>query len=434
MAMEPSASDHGSAETIDIVFPDLLGLLHGKTVPIDRREHPTHYAITVMVQGLDLGFLELEPYSTSVGFPDMEARIDAESTRPWLQGRKRALAWTHFADGRQLPLDSRRQLARICQQWADIGYQPRAGYEMEFFLLSCREPLTKLPVPEHRVYGIGAGADPSGTIEAITAAAQLADLRVEGVNSEFTPSQVEVSLQYQDALTAADCALLFRELARQVAQQHGIDVTFMARPFADAVGNGMHVNLSLATADGSNAFYAGDDADGLSEVARWFVAGLLHHHEALAAFAAPTVNSYKRLTPGMLSGYWANWGWDNRLATIRIPGQRGPSTRVEHRMGDGSASPHLLTAALLAAGLHGVQERMTLADPQIGDADSAPNTDRHSPTSLPEALAALQADKELCAYFEPDLIAVYTELKARECERWAQAVTDWEQREYSRVY
>lgn len=423
-----------TSDQVDIVFPDLLGLLHGKTVPSQRRDHPTHYAITVMVQGLDLAFLELEPYSTSAGFPDMEARIDASSARPWLQGRQRALAWTHFADGRALPLDSRRQLATICQQWSDLGYHPQAGYEMEFFLLGSRDPLTRLPVPEHRVYGIGSGADPTGTVEAIAAAAELANLRVEGVNSEFTPSQVEVSLQYQGALAAADCALLFRELARQVAQQQGIDVTFMARPFADAVGNGMHVNLSLASADGSNAFFAADNPEGLSEVAQWFIAGLLHHHEALAAFAAPTVNSYKRLTPGMLSGYWANWGWDNRLATIRIPGQRGSSTRVEHRMGDGSASPHLLTAALLAAGLHGVQERMPLAEPQIGDADTAPNTDRHAPTNLPAALEALQADQELCAYFEPDLIAVYTELKSRECERWSQAVTDWEQREYSRVY
>lgn len=425
---------HEVTSQIDVVFPDLLGLTHGKTVPDHRRDHPTHYAITVMVQGLDLGFLELDPYSTGAGFPDMEAQIDASTLRAWPGGRQLAMASTHFADGRPLPLDSRRQLQLICDRWNELGYRPMSGYEMEFFLLETRSPLTKLPVPEHRVYGIGAGADPTGTVEAIVEAAELADLKVEGLNSEFTPSQVEVALHYQDSLAAADAALLFRELARQVAHANGIDVTFMARPFSDAVGNGMHVNMSLASADGANAFIDTSDPEGLSAVARHFVAGLIHHHEALAAFAAPTVNSYKRLTPGMLSGYWANWGWDNRLSTVRIPAQRGASTRIEHRMADGTASPHLLTAALFAAGLHGVEARMELCDPQVGDADAAPNTDRHSPLSLADALDALEQDKELCAYFEPDLISVYIELKRREWQRWQEAVTDWEQTEYSRVY
>jgi len=421
-------------EQIDVVFPDLLGLIHGKTVPEHRRDHPTHYAITVMVQGLDLGFLELDPYSTGAGFPDMEAQIDASTLRNWPGGRQLAMASTHFADGRPLPLDSRRQLQLICDRWNALGYRPMSGYEMEFFLLETRSPLTKLPVPEHRVYGIGVGADPTGTVEAIVDAAELADLKVEGLNSEFTPSQVEVALHYQESLAAADAALLFRELARQVAHTNGIDVTFMARPFGDAVGNGMHVNMSLADADGTNAFIDTNDPQGLSDLARHFIAGLLHHHEALAAFAAPTVNSYKRLAPGMLSGYWANWGWDNRISTVRVPAQRGATTRVEHRMADGSASPHLLTAALLAAGLHGVEARMELCEAQLGDADVAPNTDRHTPLSLIDALDALEQDKELCAYFEPDLISVYIELKRREWQRWQEAVTDWEQNEYSRVY
>ena len=169
-------------------------------------------------------------------------------------------------------------------------------------------------------------------------------------------------------------------------------------------------------------------------MARHFIAGLLHHHEALAAFAAPTVNSYKRLTPGMLSGYWANWGIDNRIASVRVPGQRGATTRVEHRMADGSASPHLLAAALFAAGLHGVQERMPLPEPQTGDADAAPNTDRHAPRTLDEALDALAADTELLKMLESVLVDVYIELKRREQSRWLDAVTDWEQHEYSRVY
>ncbi len=421
------------AEQIDVVFPDLLGLAHGKTVPENRRDHPTHYAITVMVQGLDLEFLETAHYSTSAGFPDMEAQLDVSSVRPW-RDRSVGLANLHFADGRELPLDSRRALSSVVDRWKARGLSPVAGFEMEFFLLAQRSPLTKLPVPDHRVYGVGVGADPTGTLEEIIEVAHACQLQPEGANSEFTPSQVEASLHYQDAVRAADSAFLFRILAREIARERGIDVTFMARPFNDAVGNGLHVNMSLNDETGANAFIDESDEHGISPLMRHFIAGLIDHHEALAAFAGPTVNSYKRLTPGMLSGYWANWGWDNRISTVRVPGQRGAGTRVEHRMADGSANPHLLTAALLAAGLSGVERELPLPEPQEGDADAAPNTDRHTPHSLAAALDALEADEVLRSYFHSDLIAVYVDLKRKEYDRWSATVTDWEQTEYARVY
>jgi glutamine synthetase len=422
------------ADQIDVIFPDLLGLTHGKTVPTHRVDHPTHYAITVMVQGLDLEFLDTPGYSASAGFPDMEARIDSGTLRPWINGRQIALSNLYRTNGDELPLDGRRQLRMICDQWGQRGYTPMTGFEMEFFLLESLKPLVKLPVPDHRVYGIGAGADPSGTLEAVVELAEMARLQVEGVNAEFTPSQVEAALHYQPALESADCALLFRELVRLAARERGVDATFMARPFADAVGNGMHVNMSLANAVGENMFASLDDPMGITDLARHFIAGLLAHHEALAAFAAPTVNSYKRLTPGMLSGYWANWGLDNRIATVRVPGQRGATTRVEHRMADGTATPHLLSAALFAAGMHGVDEKLALPDPQLGDADEAPNTDRHTPHSLAYALDALEADTKLQSYLEKDLVEVYVGLKRDEWKRWESAVTDWEQGEYARVY
>ena len=421
-------------DQIDVIFPDLLGLTHGKTVPPNRLDHPTHYAITVMVQGLDLEFLDVPTYSTSSGFPDMEARVDLDTLRPWTGGRRTAMASLYRTNGEPLPLDSRRQLQLICSRWAARGLTPMAGFEMEFFLLASRRPLVKLPVPDHRVYGIGAGADPSGTLEAIAELAELAGLQVEGVNAEFTPSQVEAALHYQPAGAAADAALLFRELVHEVSRSRGIDATFMARPFADAVGSGLHLNMSLANSAGDNMFAEPAEPEGISPLARQFMAGLLHHHEALAAFAAPTVNSYKRLSPGMLSGYWANWGLDNRICTVRVPGQRGPTTRVEHRMADGTASPHLLSAALFAAGLHGVEEAMELPAPHQGDADAEPNTDRHTPHTLSAALDALEADAGLRGYLEPDLVEVYVGLKRDEWQRWEQAVTDWEQSEYSRVY
>lgn len=124
---------------IDILFPDLLGLAHGKTVPAARRDYPTHYAITVMVQGLDLEFLESPNYSTSSGFPDMEARFEDGTLRPW-GDRQVGMALLHFADGRPLPLDSRRALRSVMDRWSEHGLTPVSGYEMEFFLLAGRTP------------------------------------------------------------------------------------------------------------------------------------------------------------------------------------------------------------------------------------------------------------------------------------------------------
>jgi glutamine synthetase len=422
------------SELIDIVFPDLLGLLHGKTVPVHRLEHPTHYAVTCMVQGLDLGFLETDGYSTDAGFPDMEARLDPDTERPWIDGHRTAMAYLFRSDGQPVPFDSRRQLKDVVDRWEEAGYTPVAGFEMEFFLLDKLIPMTRLAVPDHRVYGVGPGADPSGTLEEIGRKAERAGLQVEGMNSEFTPAQVEAALHYQPALAAADGVLLFRQLTRSVARSRGIDATFMARPFDDTVGSGMHVNLSLSTGAGDNAFHDPDAPDELSDLARSFIAGLLHHHCALAAIAAPTVNSYKRMSPGLLSGYWANWGLDNRITSVRVPGQRGLSTRVEHRVADGTASPHLLTAALLAAGLHGVQEQLPLPDPQVGDADAAPNTALHTPHSLEQSLDALAKDDVLLDVLNRELVEAFIELKRQESQRWLRAVTDWEQREYGRVY
>lgn len=423
-----------TTELVDIVFPDLLGLLHGKTVPSHRIDAPTHYAVTCMVQGLDLNFLETEGYSTSAGFPDMEARIDPETCRPWLDGRQTAMAYLYRTDGQPLPFDSRRQLKTLVDRWEEAGFTPLTGYEMEFFLLERLSPMTRLAVPDHRVYGVGPGADPSGTLEEIGRAAERAHLHLEGMNSEFTPAQVEAALHYQPALAAADGALLFRELTRHVARSKGIEATYMPRPFDDTVGNGMHLNLSLSNDAGDNAFYDPGDPQGISDLARCFIAGLLHHHCALAAIAAPTVNSYKRLCPGLLSGYWANWGLDNRITSVRVPGQRGASTRVEHRVADGSASPHLLASALLAAGLHGVEEKLPLPDPQWGDADTAPNTQRHTPHTLAQSLEALAEDDVLFDLMDRELLNAFIELKTQEHQRWLRSVTDWEQREYGRVY
>jgi glutamine synthetase len=424
-----------SDERIRLLFTDVLGLSHGKVVRESHRDNPTHYAITVMIQGLDLEFDDIANYSVGDGFPDMEARLDPTTVRPSWDTGLLAMTNLHFSDGRPLPLCARTRLAEQVAKWRTLGLDPMIGFEMEFFLSD--DPTLKsgpLEVPMHRVYGTGPGADPSGLLDAIHDAGHRAHLDIEGVNGEFHPGQVEASLRYRDALTASDAAFLFRDMVREIALARGMGATFMARPFDGLVGNGMHLNMSANDSTGANVFADASAPDGISQLCRHAIAGLIEHHTALSALFAPTINSYKRLRPGMLAGYYATWGLDNRLTSIRIPGQRGNATRIEHRTPDGTASPHLATLGLLAAALDGIERKLEPSAPSAGNAEENAGDVACVAGNLGEALAALESDKVLVDALGEDLTNVFTTIKRAEIARWEQAVTDWEVTTYGRVY
>ena len=232
------------------------------------------------------------------------------------------------------------------------------------------------------------------------------DIELEGVLTEFSPGQMEINLGYGPALAAADAAQLVKEMTREVAARRGYRATYLGRPDAMSVGSGLHVNMSLVpVSGGANALHDPAGPEGLSTLARQAIGGLIQHHEAVAGLSAPLINSYKRLMPGLIAGYWANWGLDNRFSTYRVPAERGAATRIENRMPCATASPYLAAAATLNAALLGVVDGVDCGDPQIGDADAAPNTDRHTPHTLAEALDAIEADTVLAEAMGPELVA-----------------------------
>ena len=147
-----------------------------------------------------------------------------------------------------------------------------------------------------------------------------------------------MTLKYGDALKAVDDVFLYKVLAREIAPSHGLLVTYMGKPFGDRGGSGLHVNLSMRNRP-APTFADPKGEHGLSTLARQSMAGCLAHHEAMSAICAPTVNAYKRLRPGQLSGYWANWGMDHRSCTVRVPNERGEATRLEHRMPTAPRTP-----------------------------------------------------------------------------------------------
>jgi glutamine synthetase len=273
--------------------------------------------------------------------------------------------------------------------------------------------------------------DPSGAVHDMVSASLGSGFHVESWCSEFDTAAFEVNWRYRDAIAAADEAFLFRVLVREIAARHGRLATFLGRPFDDRGGSGMHVNFSFRRPDGSNAFHDPQDPDGLSDLARRTIAGLLAHHRGLAAICAPTVNAYKRLKPDMLNGYWANWGFDDRTVGVRVPPARGEGSRLEHRTADAAANPYLVGAALLHAARLGVVEELELGPAQEPGAD--PNTDVAVPNTLPEALDDLEADTKLVGALGGWLVESFVALKRAEWDRYVAAgetsdtdVTPWE--------
>ncbi|HUY71814.1 MAG TPA: glutamine synthetase, partial [Gaiellaceae bacterium] len=221
---------------------------------------------------------------------------------------------------------------------------------------------------------------------------------------------------------------------KELAARQGMVATFMGKPFNDQGGSGFHLHLSVVGSDGANVFADQNMPHGLGTVRSRFLAGVLEHGPALMALLAPTVNAYKRLVPDSLAPTHVNWGHDNRTAFVRVPNETGSRSRIEVRAGDGSACAHLLIAALLLAGLDGIERELDPPDPVVGDAYRA--DEAHAGTKLPASLGAsldaLEADEWLSDALGAELLGTFVVMKRFELERFSQYVTDWELDEYAR--
>ena len=428
--MSQRPSDRRDAARLRLLWPDHLGLARGKYLPARSNQRSTNHCVGVFSQHFDRRVSYAPGSGFEEGFPDLEARFESSAVRPGWEPDTTVVVADLFRDGKPLEVSPRLALQRAIDGWTALGYTVEIGIELEAFVLERDGAGGWRPwdTPGGFVYGTGALADPSGLFDEIMHVAESCGLGVESVTCESDVPQFEIALEHGDALDAVDRAFLVRLMAREIAHRHGLLLTFMGRPFADRPGSGMHVNVSLHEKDRGNALASDTSEDGLSNLCRSVVAGLVIHHVGMTALCAPTVNAYKRLRPGMLSGYWANWGYDHRVATTRIPPQRGPATHVEHRMSDGAANPYLATAAILHAGRLGWLED---AVPPPAESRLEPDsTTVRCPSDLAAALDALESDRALVEAIGPDLVANFTAIKRVEWQRFTEAVTDWELANY----
>lgn len=417
---------------IRLLFPDHLGLARGKYIPVTHGATTANHCIGVLGLQFDRTMTpELGP-TMFAGLPDCKATFSRKQVRPgWEPDTGVVIADLEFR-GKPLAVAPRHTLRRAISDWKSAGLTTKLGIELEAYVMQPdgKEGWKPWNTPGAFVYGTGPGVDPEGLLDEIMNTSERCGFPVESINSEFDPPQFELTLVFGDALEAVDNVFLFKVMAREIAARHGLLLTFLGKPLADRSGSGMHVNLSFTDQHQKNALANPKSKDGLSELAHRCVAGLLTHHCALAAFCAPTVNAYKRLRPGQLAGYWANWGYDHRGVTVRVPDDRAAATRLEHRMPDGAANPYLASAAILQAARLGFIGKLAPPPAEPMDSKEHVSTEPHVPDDLGAALNALESDRDLSAAIGKETVEMFLAIKRQEWQKFVTSVTDWEMNHY----
>lgn len=426
--------------SIKITFPDTFGVARTKVIPVRHFshaiEHGAQFAAATFAIDLSNNVAAGTGVAEEIGYADMTAIPDLSTFTilPWEKDTAAVIGDLYF-QGEPLTLAPRNILKRIVAEVRQRGYKPIIGSELEFYLLSQGENgehytyTNKLGM----VYTMNDTVDRQRVTHQITDAIEMMGYEATSFSHEFFPGQYEINLHHAEALAMADRTFLFKQAVKEIAWQNNLLATFMGKPRNDLGGSGLHTHMSLEDPEtGKNLFNDPNGPHGLSKLAYQWVAGQMEHALGTTAIVAPTINSYKRYVPGAFAPFLVLWGHDNRSCYTRVPPERGGGARVENRMPDGVANPYLVFAALLAAGLDGIDRDL---DPGPGyEGDSYEITEPGDipvvPQYLHEALAELQKDEYICRMMGPEFTQAFLTLKTMEVERFRAHVTDWEFNEY----
>jgi glutamine synthetase len=427
-----AAAGDGTIDTVVCAFTDMQGRLVGK------REHAEFFLSESADHGLEgcnylLGLdMEMDPQpgyamaSWERGYGDFHLLPDLSTLRriPWLEGTALVLCDVAWEDGSPVVASPRQILRAQVERARERGLEPMVGSELEFYLLketyaeaheSHYRNLTP-SVPYILDYHVLATTYDEGLIRMIRNGMVGAGIPVESSKGEAWPGQHEINFRFADAVRMADNHVVYKNGAKEIAHQHGCSITFMAKPDHTWIGSSCHVHASLWR-EGENAFAREDELFGR------FLAGWIACARELALFLAPNVNSYKRYAAGSWAPTTLAWGRDNRTCGFRVVGH-GSSKRIETRIPGGDVNPYLAFAALVAAGLHGIEEGLELPPPLEGNAYES-DAERF-PSTLRDAVAALETGTMARAAFGDEVVDHYLNYGRTEQRLFDEVVTCWE--------
>jgi glutamine synthetase len=428
-----AVEDEG-VDFLRLQFTDILGTPKNVSIPADQAKKAFTEGIYFDGSSIN-GFVRIQ---------ESDMRLDPDpdtfAVLPWRNSDSVTSARLicdviDTATGEPFAGDPRRVLKNAIDRAAELGYTVNAGPEPEFFLFEEDED-GRATTTTHDSGGYFdlAPKDLAQDVRGdIIYGLEEMGFNVEASHHEVAKGQHEIDFKYDDALTTADNIITFRTTVRAIAAQHGLHATFMPKPIAHINGSGMHTHLSLFTEGGENAFHDEDDEFGLSETAYGFLAGILDHAPAISAVTNPTVNSYKRLVPGYEAPIYIAWSDVNRSALVRKPAARVPAaSRIEFRAPDPSCNPYLALAAMIHAGLDGVENDLDCADPvreNIYEFDEAKREEYGIdtlPGNLGQAVDALEADEVVYNALGPHVSEKFVEAKRQEFSEYIAEVSEWE--------
>jgi glutamine synthetase len=411
--------------TVEVGFADINGSIIGKRLPARfLLDHMT--AGTGICRAPLTWDIQSEYFTTSelagfeYGGSDMTLMPDYSTLReiPWRRGTALVLADPHLDTGEVIQAASRQVLKNVLARLEKTGYRVKVGSEAEFYLLDGdKNPL----FGGKETYSIAKAGQFHDIFEKIQYGLEDFGIPVEAMHTEYGPGQIELILEFCDALTSADNTIIARNAIKEIARDNGMYATFMALPWSEHSGSGYHLHQSLWTEDGRSAF-----AD--ETLLLRYAAGLLSCAAEFMPMAAPSVNSYKRLTEMSFAPTRVGIGYDNRTVSTRIVG-RGEKARLEHRTGSADANAYLLIAASIASGLYGLENQ--LPPPAVASGNGYYNDALQLlPRTLTAAADLFDRSERAIDYFGDDFVKILSELIHFDIDAHRKTVTDWERGRY----
>jgi len=418
---------------IRLWFTDILGQLKSFAITVEELAGALEEGMGFDGSSIE-GFARIDE-SDMIAMPD-PSTFTLIPWRPRESGVARMFCDIQYPDGTPFEADPRYVLRRNLKKAADLGYTFYVSPELEYFYF--RSSQSPEPLDEGGYFDQTTLDVASDLRRETVLTLEEMGIEVELSHHEGAPSQHEIDLRYTDALTMADNAMTYRLVVKEIAMKHGYYATFMPKPIAGVNGSAMHVNQSLFKGE-RNAFFDAADPNHLSAVARGYIAGLLRHARELTLVTNQWVNSYKRLSPGFEAPVYVSWALRNRSDLIRVPqykpGQER-ATRIEYRAPDPACNPYLVFAAMLAAGLRGIEREYELPPPVTENVFAMTDAERKArgiqslPGSLNEAILATEGSEVLTEALGEHVFTSLVENKKIEWDAYRRHISDYELKRY----